>query len=1481
MGAEIGFEAKRYDGTIPKKDVLYKIAQLIGSARPPALWVLGATVEVGTQLNDELQAAISQTGIGLLVLDWPANSNLPPLAVLCALARHETEAFLCAQGVATEVVGRAVRAMEHLRTLDGFGERAASLDRQLTTPALAVEASRRANMRWLSAAFGDRQRARSIFGQALAPSALHAMPTQVREELVQQVVSTFATAPASSIVAITGREGHGKSWLFAQAWAASAPPPLTLVVPASSFSSVVTNQDVETVLIRALIEQTGGDTSERDLARWRRQLSSWTPRGDGEALRFVVCVDGLNERPDIDWSRWLEGASGWVVQRGGMLVLTAREAYFKDRVEPSLISSVVPISVPAWSSEELRAILGERGIDAAKLRPEVFERLRNPRLLGIAFELLNDARVETFTELSVEHLLFEHIRASARTGNAAEPIEQFVKRLADHAREIIERAAQQHTEDRFVFEQDASGVGRYELTRDLLAVISEQFFQPLMEDPTLYTLPNDGLVLALGLALIKALQKAERSQRTIAEALDALLDPIEALDKTAEAVFAAILVASVDDRVSEPIQRALVGRVLRLQNLDQSNYPAFVAAVRNIPNAAMGALYDLSTGGERAGNRDWLVSALRESRRRPRCWEAMSVHLQRWLRTYSVEPALGVWPHYQNDPEKAATQSAERADELEEKQAALSLAELAFMEAMQREALDPRLLHEPAIQLLAGMPLQPFAAGIVACAFSMSFNSAVYDNYDELVRLLRFNRQDWAATRDAVFTAANFARAADASQAARWALVHILRGTSTPADADEEHQVVEILTAGREKHPGWRLVETYCDTDPCDPNSDHPSNIERTAQKYAELDVAELNKGLWSTQHDGFFDDARPGLARFAPLEAIRANRRLAQSLGGREPLSQRLALHELKPHSPVLDADDVALLQRLANELAAPYDPGSREESDRWLASQFALLLALPHLTGDGQIALLQSLPDHGPTLVEVEQVVRAGSSENAERFLSSAVQSGQEQRILLALMYLRGSRVQVSDLSRAAVANLMSSDNAKVRGFAMAVAFALDDPTAAERLVDQNWSAERLDPKESFFEIWYGSLLLVEAVKRGLLERAELLPRITPKLFGYAAAELSEEALADVLHQSITRLIERPIEQRPPPVELKVSDPLAGPDFLSFVEETDEKGGMEAALERMSETAEQFAERQRAGWRKFGQFERQLTKDQARLAIENVGYEAVETYVRARPNAAHELAGAILAQPIGRLHGVVNFGFMLARALSFLDGRLAVSLFRHLQSGHAFVRLVFGPAKVPLDAISVWGSADGAEVQALRRERLENASSDRDLSQEVLAALENCKDGLIQAYADEKLESDVPLDIARGLTVLGFTDSSEQATATLQRFATTKGFIGEAFEAAWESYQHNQWARHWFEQMAATDDAEAFWRASVLFLKVVDGRVSIWARTIERSEFSQRFGPLLRSGMTNRIEKWIPKREKTLCGAKVPGDVFTSPALQLIEPT
>src|SRR5205814_948838 len=78
---------------------------------------------------------------------------------------------------------------------------------------------------------------------------------------------------------------------------------------------------------------------------------------------------------------------------------------------------------------------------------------------------------------------------------------------------------------------------------ELTAVSQSRFFEPVAGEPDLYAVKNDGLPLALGLALLGILRKEARNGRDPSPRLSEVIEPINALAATSDVVFSALQIA--------------------------------------------------------------------------------------------------------------------------------------------------------------------------------------------------------------------------------------------------------------------------------------------------------------------------------------------------------------------------------------------------------------------------------------------------------------------------------------------------------------------------------------------------------------------------------------------------------------------------------------------------------------------------------------------------------------------------------------------------------------------------------------------------------------------------------------------------------------------------------------------------------------------------------------------------------------------------
>ena len=379
------------------------------------------------------------------------------------------------------------------------------------------------------------------------------------EKLLEPLQAHIDGCRPGATLCLLGDEGVGKSWLVAQGWLHSSTKPLLVVLSPTDLRFPMTADDFEAVLARRLAVQACDRSVDGAHDAWHEFLRRWR-RSDGtDRARLLVVIDGINQRPDKDWPRILDYVANELGELGGHLVVTTRTAYYELHVKPRLPDPVEELKIPGWTEAERDSILAAHALELRALRgahdvdSRVTDALCNPRLLAIALRLLQGRSVAHIGELSISHLLFEHIRVTERDNRTPEPAHETVQRLRAHATHVLERVRSGRIADAAIFdnvEQIADG----------------RFWVPLEGDPTRYRLADDAMILALGFTVVDRLRAARFQTQTLVALLDALLEPILALDDTARAISAALTCACLDGTTTDDIRSALVFAFVQLQN---------------------------------------------------------------------------------------------------------------------------------------------------------------------------------------------------------------------------------------------------------------------------------------------------------------------------------------------------------------------------------------------------------------------------------------------------------------------------------------------------------------------------------------------------------------------------------------------------------------------------------------------------------------------------------------------------------------------------------------------------------------------------------------------------------------------------------------------------------------------------------------------------------------------------------------------------
>ena len=1093
----ICFECKRYDKEPPASEVVIKIDDLCRHKdEADLLWALACTAPIRTQLADRLREKAAKDGVEILILDWVG--DLPLLAVVLAKAGTPVidKIVALAEGVVKDELEEIFVA---IREQEGFKVQADKILSRLNASETATIRAAEKNREWFADRFRDTRQARSDLGQPLAPNAVE-VSHRKRDDLVSRVITDLQS---SQPVVLLGGEGCGKSWLAANVIERQEAHTLTALFSAEQIPDRIVSSQAIDLLVEQLICQTDGNPKDdKLLKRWRRRIDVWHERV--RPGRFLIVLDGLNQRPKKDWGRIIEAFQQLSEKAGGRLLVTCRSHYFGTKVEGRLFKPLGEISIPEWTAEERDALLKQAKVDPTILDQQAASLLLNPRILGIALNVLPPDDEYAWQGLTVERLLFEHIRAAERDSADPETFQDFADRLTRHAQTVLDGVQDQNRKSPLIFEEEAG------------AVAEGRFFAPVAGPRNVYELRQEGLSLALGFALVDRLLHAQWNHRDLSESISVALEPIATLDDTAKVVLAALTAVSMEKSwFNQDIYEALIGGFVFLQNPDPTYYPAFVSLAKEQVEGFLNAAETLTLQKTPHPNFDWIRSTLFNLRDDNKSHSLVAEALTRWLSCYTLNPEQEILSAQHSSVDERQEEIEEKRLEIDAKLKSLSAAEEQILRGMCKTPGDPTGLTRLAITLLAGAELAPFARALVRASFSDALNGGSYWFDKEFRHLLSLNSRDWASARQALLTESRAFRANNSSPTGKWALVSILSGTGNDGDAREASALVKTL---REPWPwpeSWRLVEGYCSVDPCDPASEKPTNVVKTVTDYQQIDVTQIHLGLDRTRESAFLEDALPAIARFFSEIAVEKHLELLDQLFVRRGFPLRQIAVQDREHSPLIDRDRAL---GLVDILRNPPTPVDMPEKERRIVVQYLLLFAFPLLTAPEQLEAMLLIPEPEKYFVSLWCSFKSLDEDVFECKLRTAFAQDDKALISVLLGFAQYSETPLTSEVHRIIGSLVRHETERIRADVFETIWRRKLSELLPAVIESGWIYT--DNKgEDRREARYGSLTLIDAASRGVADPLTILDRIMPESLGGAARQLGADAAKEIAHRLLVQ--------------------------------------------------------------------------------------------------------------------------------------------------------------------------------------------------------------------------------------------------------------------------------------------------------------------------------------------------------------------------
>jgi hypothetical protein len=506
-------------------------------------------------------------------------------------------------------------------------------------------------------------------------------------------------------------------------------------------------------------------------------------------------------------------------------------------------------------------VLARHSVPLDDLLPNVREFLRNPRICRVALALLDRMSLRP-DELTVERLLMEYWQARLRERGdlLAHNAEDFSKLLRLHAKAWREQPKRRFDRDDW---RDYSGAARRldpaSVQNDLTEIEEGRFLSIAPDDSGAYEFRSEALPYALAL-LINAELKDELRQgnRDLKGQLDKMIDAIRGFDLLADIVAAAVGLACLDDTYPAVGRHALIGIWLSLQNVPETSLEAVAAYVSVRPEGFLDAAESPGDWLNGSVGYDTLAGLLMFRRDRPAVRNALVSRVPKWL---------GRWSQMRDDANyyRNPNQQAERKARIDIELRALSIPEAERFRRLTVDtgAVETMQLDHLAARLIAGRSLRPFAEGLYGWALTQAVAWRPKNAFDALAWVVRINLVDWAETRKAVE-----ALVADtdenSSSPMKVAAATVLRLLGDKCSSDRADYLSPLGKVER-----WKLVETFCETNPHDPEAPPGTRLGNARDAAGAIAPLAVWRTMTSTAEDHELKVITPALARFDPAVVV------------------------------------------------------------------------------------------------------------------------------------------------------------------------------------------------------------------------------------------------------------------------------------------------------------------------------------------------------------------------------------------------------------------------------------------------------------------------------------------------------------------------------------------------------------------------------------------------------------------------------------
>lgn len=1443
-GRRLRIECKRYKETtsLRSRELAGEVAEATDEDELLEAWILMATKAVSENERNRALKQGQTTGIAIIVIDWTAPASglgLCSLAALCATWPEIVEDHL------------GKKAADASRALTSFvGPAVDNLRLDLQTWNIGYANLREKSHEQLKSMWASRSQSRAYLGQDAAGG--ESGVRLISRAKPMQALTDWWNSPAlfAAPAVLIGMEGVGKTWA-ALDWARTRSDdlPIVLVVPSGAIAK---NFDVSVSgvlkLVASMLEQTTRSTLSEKY--WRARVSRLLERPTAVGPSFLLVLDGLNQHPNTDWTKFAQALQSDALRGRIRLLMTCRETYFEQVLRRLSRVEAKPVNVPVsvYDDVEFTEILKLHGMTKDMLHQSLQRLGRTPRLFPLVYRLKDNAALKS--DATVHRLLFEYGRdvLEQREGNAFTP-DEWARWLTDRAKLYLTRLNDAGTFSKPVpMTELAVSLADPSLTADGIQLrLSELVDGNLFEKKqigatTQVILRKEAGVLGLALALLEALDGAGGGFNDQITALEEWIEPIGAIEQTAEILRAALSVISAGAGLDgDSKSDCLLVTWMNIQNPNAS-YDLDVSVFGDSMPRSMLTVVERSSIRARDAVRHLGIQALRKlPRARSDDWQYIEERLQLWAAQVVVPRPENVADegHYAKRHHAAIIERIGTANPGRKFVLGVPLA-LDYEHAGELSTAIPGILE--------GHDLTQFRNLLVTSAVREAAQVGgpgnIWNGFQWLALVGSPNEQD-TRTLIAELSAQLLSTPAEpgvhprlrnhaAALLLRLPGDNVLEARATEVDEpfennwdykkdyesapatsffELERRHVEAVLATETVPVQKRLnrVEAFV----ADPTVGLPSSVlDAMKSSLDSQEFDQIHQGDGPTSEELHWEKIGPISARFAPKEFYEASRRKLHALTARRGEQKYWSAIRLAELLLVVKPDEA---QRIT-ELRTASSCSAQER----IADTFCLQLEILHLTLEEQLeALFNSTEYHATN--DMLAVVRPASAEQLSDFLGKHPLSTRAERIVLEILAVQ--RTTGAEKLCENLLHTLDSENAEVKNISFMALARCAPQLCGQRLLSTNWKVSTADA----FEAHYGSEAIAHASMAFDFE--DVLPLVAPwRWLDTAVARGSQPSELSAASKVLVSLVFSAVVDLPElPGEISVRNPEDGGLSVLSVSSFQKPAAtmddfFQSAVERAVDANQRLEDLSRNAVESI----RKIRASGNSFYLQSVELSAVHAAYASLPAEWQKLLeGAEDRTPdfVKRVQASEGLYMALCEVLLEVEPLKGVVLWNALPT---VVKTKFvGSAGVSEFVHMLFRAPDSKEVQILRTSltTFANTSTDLAIFELVIAAQTNdCDDWLKKLIRDDEA-SPLWWRRKRGLMLEAFSSYPDSQNLHW-RSGTAKSSLA-MLDGRMEKWRNRgSLARLWWSKFVNASDSQEAYAAWHVFLSCADRRAYVWMK-------------------------------------------------------